>query len=576
MRGPSDDRRAAQQRAPSGWVGIATATLCATAIGITWPLARTPATAIPLGTEHEATVPLFSLWTLWWAGDRAAHGFNHYWEAPFFHPQPDVFTFSEPMSLPGALSAPLWIANTPPALVYNLILLAILVLNGLFTYRLVRSLDVQRPFALLAGTLGVALPIMSKQLGVLPILPIFGILWTLEGLVRFSRSGNGRSAAWAVAGFLCQYLCSQQLAVMFAPFALVAGAVALAHHGRSLRAYLKIGAVAAIGAIILAALVAPVWQAHQRLGFSRSAAVVQAMSAHAVDLITRPATATLSIPLRDNALEGDTGGLFPGILLSLLAGAGALAGLLDSRTRMWTAFLTLSAVVAFLLSLGLNVELSGWQPYAALREFLPGLLELRSVFRFAVLAQALLPVLAALAISRAAHSMKAPWGLGAVAIVSVLAAVENLSIPQPLLRVPYSSRAPWSDWLRQQPASTVVAHIPLPAGLHVSDYEPDAWRMFAQINHRQRIINGYSSYFPPGYGRYQAQLAQRFPEYAVLCSMKDRLGVNTLVIDRDWFDAHQEEFALESVHALLVPLYADPEVRIFGLAPPAGACVAGP
>ena len=37
------------------------------------------ASALPLGTEHEATVPLFSLWTLW-DPDRVPHNFFRLWE----------------------------------------------------------------------------------------------------------------------------------------------------------------------------------------------------------------------------------------------------------------------------------------------------------------------------------------------------------------------------------------------------------------------------------------------------------------------------------------------------------------
>src|SRR5688500_8761731 len=78
------------------------------AIVATWPLLPSIASALPLGTEHEATVPLFNLWTLWWDADRVPHGFRGLWNAPIFHPLEGTFTFSEPMLLLGVTLSPLW------------------------------------------------------------------------------------------------------------------------------------------------------------------------------------------------------------------------------------------------------------------------------------------------------------------------------------------------------------------------------------------------------------------------------------------------------------------------------------
>ena len=36
------------------------------AVAATWPLVCHFETALPMGTERAATVPLFNLWTIWW------------------------------------------------------------------------------------------------------------------------------------------------------------------------------------------------------------------------------------------------------------------------------------------------------------------------------------------------------------------------------------------------------------------------------------------------------------------------------------------------------------------------------
>jgi hypothetical protein len=114
------------------------------ALATLWPLPRDLADAIPMGTEQEATVPIFNLWQLWWTADRVPHFFAGYMDAPIFHPNKGVTAYTEAMPLLGALSTPLWAMELPPALVYNLVLLLVLVLNGYFAYRLTRAFDAGR------------------------------------------------------------------------------------------------------------------------------------------------------------------------------------------------------------------------------------------------------------------------------------------------------------------------------------------------------------------------------------------------------------------------------------------------
>ena len=54
--------------------------------------------------------------------------------------------------------------------------------------------------------------------------------------------------------------------------------------------------------------------------------------------------------------------------------------------------------------------------------------------------------------------------------------------------------------------------------------------MFAQIDHHRPLHNGYSGYFPSGYGMYQADMDQNFPSGRLLCMMSG-MGGNTLVLD---------------------------------------------
>ncbi|TKB82567.1 MAG: hypothetical protein E8D45_00335, partial [Nitrospira sp.] len=488
------------------------------AIVVTWPLAWHVASAIPLGTEPEATVPLFNLWTLWWTADRIGHGFGSYWDAPIFYPNQGAFSYSEPQPLTGLLVSPLWLLAVPPALIYNLALLLILTLNGWFAYRFLRALSLPAFTAVLGSLLVLSMPFVAKGLGVLPIVPLFGLLWTFDGLVRFSHTRDVRHAWWASVGYLVQCLTSQQLALLSLPFVSMAGLWTLWTVRHERRAMIHV-ILATLGAVtLLAALMVPILSLHRNLNFERPFALVQALSAEPSDFLTRPGTAALSVPPRESP-DRDSGGLFPGLLVLILAVCGLASALRQGVQRSWSVLLGAMAMGSFLLALGLHLEIGGWHPFWTLRNVVPGFGQLRSPFRFAILTQLALCLLAAIALSRIAESRPGRTGKLMALTVGILAFVENLAVPVPLVKIPATPHTEWTAWLRTRPEPTVVAHIPFPAGQHVSHYEIEAWRLFAQIDHQKPLVNGYSGFFPPGYLRYQLDMARDFPNGDLLCIM---------------------------------------------------------
>lgn len=546
----------------------------ALAVLATWPLVRSLRTGILRGTEQVATVPIFDVWTLWWTADRATHGFARYWDAPFFYPNAGVFTYSEPQPLTGLLVAPLWGLGASPALVYNMALLGLLVLDGVCAYRLARALNVPRPPAILGGALVITLPYMAKEFGVLPLLALFGMFWTLEGLVRFGRSSALGHATWAAVGFVALYLTCEQYALMFAPFAFSAALLALAQQRVRPIAMLRLLATA-FGAGVTVLLVAwPSLAIHHILGFSRSDLLVQLLSAQMGDFLTRPADAWISVPPPS---VYDTAGLFPGFAIFTLAvlGIGELWWPAPTTSRPWIAYLAGSVIVAIFLTLGLNLDVLGWHPFATLRTFVPGFNELRSVFRFAAITQAMLAILATVALGRIYVFIQRVWRPQHISgvIILVLAplmVLENLALPVPILGMPLSPRTAWTTWLRRQPANTVIAHVPFPSGLNVSDYATESWRLFAQIDHHKPMVNGYSSNFPPFYARFQLDMASNFPRLRLLCTLGERLGVTTLVADREWLVRHQTSMATFDTY--LHTVYTDSQTHIYRLRLPNKRC----
>ncbi|MDO8357574.1 MAG: hypothetical protein Q7U76_14395 [Nitrospirota bacterium] len=551
------------------WSVIAPMVCLLGAIAVTWPLAWHVSSAIPLGTEPEATVPIFNLWTLWWTADRIGQGFSSYWNAPIFYPNPGTFSYSEPQTFVGFLVSPLWWLDIPPALIYNVALLLILTLNGLFAFRILRALSQPAFTAILGSLLVVALPFVAKVLGVLPVLPLFGLLWALDGLVRFSHTRHVRHAWWASAGYIVQCLTSQQLALLSAPFVGIAGLLTLWAVRSERRAVIHV-MVALLGAVtLLAVLMVPILSLHRNLNFERPFALVLALSAKPSDFVTRPATALLSIPPRESP-DRDSGGLFPGLLVLILAGFGFASSLQQGAQRRWTILLGAMVIGSFLLALGLHLEIGNWHPFWTLRNVVPGFDQLRSPFRFAILTQLGLCLLAAIALSRLAEWRPGASGKLLALTVGILAFAENLAVPVPLIHIPATPRTEWTAWLKTKPAATIVAHIPFPAGQHVSQYEIETWRLFAQIDHKKPIVNGYSGFFPPGYLRFQLDMARDFPNQVLLCMMAQNLRVNTVVIDQSWLAGHNEQ--IQRFDRFLQLSYRDEAVAIFRLDLPDREC----
>jgi hypothetical protein len=533
----------------------------------TWPLALHLASAVPLGTESAATIPVFDVWTLWWSADRLLHGYADLWNAPIFHPAEGTFAFSEPLLLPGAIAAPLFAVHAPPALAHNVVLLALLGSNGALACRLARALGVPRLPALLAGVLMVALPFTAKMLGELPVLGLAGVLAALDGLVRFGADGRTRHAVTAAAGVVAEALTSQQLALFSLLFLGAAALVALAERKLERDAALRLaGAALAAGLLLVLIARAPI-RIHEQLAFVRDEDLVRSLSARPGDFLTRPLGASVPFPPREDG-AAYTGGLFPGALVLVLAFLGATEP--DAARSRWRWYALASCQVAFLLALGLNLSFGGWRPFATLRA-LPGFGEIRSVFRCAVFVQVHLILLAALGLAAITRRLgESPRTRYVVMGMGLLAAAENLSVPAALLPIPRTPRTAWSALLASQPPGTVVAHVPFSKTGNVEDLAPDAWRMFAQIDHQQPLVNGYASNFPAIQREFMYAMGAGFPDHPLACALRRVFGVDLVVVDHDWLRVHGAELA--GLGAMLEPTYADDAVAIYRLQPSAAEC----
>jgi hypothetical protein len=178
-----------------------------------------------------------------------------------------------------------------------------------------------------------------------------------------------------------------------------------------------------------------------------------------------------------------------------------------------------------------------------------------------------------------AKSMRRNAALVLVA-AAVLGVVENLAATD-VAPVPTSARTGWTAWLRDQPADTVVAHIPFAPGFRTVDFEPETLRMFAQIDHHRPLVNGYSGYLPTeklpdgtvvqSYLEFLGAMRYDFPSEHLVCILAKNLGTDVLVFDDEWI-TKQSPDEMAKIEPFLEPAYRDASVRIFRVRIPDGAC----
>jgi hypothetical protein len=445
------------------------------------------------------------------------------------------------------------LAFNSPAVGYNALVILFLALNGWFAYWLLRSWSVPLLPALLAGLLLQSLPFMAQEMGVLQLIALFGLLWSLLFLSRFlalpSRppappstlpavapsasspprllaSSLGLAFGIAVTFFTCAYY--GLFSLIFLPLAWLLQ-IRRAHFRLTF-----IGYMALIG-LVATTLTGPmIWTQQQQLArynLTRSTQTVENNSA-------RPGY--YGRFLDNNLLYGRLLGLksgpgqrlFPGYGLLILA----VLGLWSGPHRRIKLYLVLAALLAFGLSLGLQFDLADvlpvapgqYKPYQWLRDYVPGLAQLRSPFRFAAMVQLHLALLAGFGLYNLGRWFK-PRLTSIIITVSALAIVETLALPLLLQPLPnMSGPTAWQRWLNQRNESSNIVILPFAPTNKAADFELTTRWMLLNRHLHGRMLNGYSGFFPPDHARVRDLMLQ-FPTEAGLELLRQK-GIDYVVV----------------------------------------------
>jgi hypothetical protein len=505
------------------------------AVAVTWPLARHLDAALPLGTEPVATVPLFNLWTLWWNADRALHLGVDYWDAPIFFPAESAFAFSEAQPTTVVVAPLVWASQTP-AVAYNVYLLAALALNGLASFRLLRRLALGVLPAALGGAMVELLPFVHWQLGVLQLVPVFGIVWTIHALVDF---GEGPSLPRAVAlglAFAITYLLCNHHGLFLSVLLLAAGGWLLGWELLRWRTWLRLLVAIVLALIVVAPVVRVQWRVAQEYRWERSSDAVADLSATWSDYTRSPWPPPEPARTPPASARGNVFPLHPGTVMGVLAVGGLAWGLSRRRHRRVAAFGLTLAGAAIALSLGPQLRVGPVVPYELLAGHYPGFEHIRNAHRFALFAQLAIAVLAALGLEAVAVALgrrSSSRGRGiAVAVLGAAAVFEIWPPPQPLYFLPDAEAGRrWVAWLEAEtPPGSPIVCVPFARGGRARDTLETALWMYWGTQHRRPLLNGYSGFFPPPAVRLQTAM-KAFPDARSLRLLRKR-GARYAVVRR--------------------------------------------
>ncbi|MDP3712180.1 MAG: hypothetical protein Q8R60_06825 [Mycobacteriales bacterium] len=491
----------------------------------------------------DARDPVLLSWILAWPA-HALTTADRLWDGNVFAPLDNTLAFSDPLL--GYLPFGLVGEGPGAALVrFNLVHLFATALAFAGTWLLVRQLGLGRTAALVAAVAFAVNPWRVSQINHLQVLSSGGIPLALAMLARGHGLGLRTGArpvrpGWAFAGWVTaawHFSIGPGLGLQLAYLLAICTAVALVLAVRTgLRDRVwptrRLVAADATGmAVFLAAgllLAMPFLQAVEDHPEARRVIEeVRLYSASPAALVTAPGDSWLwgrrSAELREGVLGLNEKALFPGAMVTALAGVGLLAG---SWTRRRRVVLAGSVVVLAVCALGLTGPADGRYTYQLLYDHLPGWQGVRTPTRLVTTAWLGLVLLAAHGVTvllslledhRGRRGRPADRSAG-VALSFALAAVVLLEGLDTAGLTPVRP-PPQSVSLRELPGSVLV----LPSEDHL-DQDVMRW----STDGFPQVVNGVSG-FPPQLQLELRDAAARLPDPTALERLRSE-GVRSLVI----------------------------------------------
>lgn len=539
-------------------------------VALTWPFVLNLNTAV----ENDGDLPT-GIWGVTWIARKAFTEPSTLLDAPFYHPHRRTLLFGLHNYMLGMIYAPFYYATGKPVAAWNLLYLTTLALNGFAMFLFVRYLTGRRLPGVISGLVFAFCPLRFGLYGFTAFQSTYWMPISLlfMGLYFDEESRGRRKLRFLLLGFLFylfQFLTDLVLGIYFAFVFFPYVAFLLFRSRRGLRGagYFKLGVTALIFVVLIALINSPylLRGGGERENIVRSLDEIQELSADVSSYLAAPPSNLLYGRLTRNFwihgmdfnLIGITAyalavcGLFrlrpakKRLCLRWRGGKRPLCSLRPGVRRepiAWFFFLIFLLVV--LLSLGPEMHFFRRPvcvgPYMALYSLLPFIRVLRTLGWMAVAALFCLSVIsgygADAVLGWASRRHKDHRHLASSLIVILLLA-ESVHYPpttfgQPLARIPGEVPAVYR-WLIEEGAQGPIIELPMPwepeevaGGSHGLDSMYVYWSLF----HGRRLVNGYSSFYPPEYQTVVNQM-KLFPSRETIEILR-LLGVRYVLVHTD-------------------------------------------
>jgi hypothetical protein len=488
----------AAQRGDRKFLKISILIFTALTVLFFWRYAWSPTT-----TVSDPGDPLFLMWTMEWVRRALVHSPSQLFDAPMFHPLPDVLAYSDPLLPQAIVGAPLRLVGFGPIFAYNAVYLGGIALSGVLTAHLFLRLTGDRTAALVGAVVATypalrLFHLAHMQMQVTTFLPLVFLL--VHRVVERPGAGNAAALGAAVVATALASLYYGFFLAVFLPF--FALSVWLVSKERGARALVALAGAAALSGLALLPVARVYTRAIGHLALPRPdkgfCDLRDFFALHGFADVSRWAP---SLVIHDSGPQWLGGGA--ALLLPVAAlGIGA-AAIRRFRRRAsfpeWARTLLPYAVLgclALALAVGPEVRFRGRllskNPFGYIAR-LPGAREIRDYQRVGFIVALAGGALIAVALAEFRRRRKGRhFGL-ALSFVGVTTVAPAFSSSLPEYRPPARvALDPAYRWIEAQPSPFVFFETPLPdrGEREALDY------VWAAIFHKKPMIHGFSGYLP--------------------------------------------------------------------------------
>jgi multisubunit Na+/H+ antiporter MnhG subunit len=455
---------------------------------------------------HDPGDPLLNLWILDWVAYQLRTDPVHLFDGNIFSPNRWTLAYSETLLAPSAVATPLLWLGASRVLTYNIVFVSGFILSGVGAALLVRRLSGSVPAAVVSGVIFAFLPFRfdhypQLQLQQAQWIPL--AFWAYHRVLNNGRPADGVLLGASLAGQLLS--CMYYGVYLVSHFVVVGGALLFAY-GALDRVRLR--------AIVLAIVVATALFAPAGYAYVRARAVVGERAP--AEVAARSATWRhyLAAP-QNNRLLGWTAARYGAAERNLYPGVVAVA---LSAAALWPPLSAVRLAYAVGLAWGVMLTFGMNAPvYRTLFEYVPLFRALRIPALAVILVGFSLAVLAGFGFVRIARTFRRPHAATWMSIVCCLAiVVESCPTPMQLNAVAAAPPPIYTELLSDVGSSPPVPIVEIPVMVG-----GDQIYMYYATFHRQRLLNGYSGFFPPSYLQLAGAM-QRFPDAHSLLALRAR------------------------------------------------------